>query len=252
MGFAEMLIEMNVSYASWMRCGTAEEVMSFIPSMAREESARLGEARGSFPLFEESQAQELGRHEKRHRDHGRTHGNYQHHRRGPAAASNRYSPWPSCGMSWRGRSLLEVSPLFEQAAAEAQNLHAGSESGIGQKGLGAGYGRRAAGPKGFVRHGVGYPSRSSMCRIQAAFQKYTDNAVSKTVNLPTSATVSDVLNVLQSGLRSGMQGRDRFSLRQPKPGAVSGKWGDCAGVQVLRMMLEKDGFVFQHEENQYT
>ena len=34
-------------------------------------------------------------------------------------------------------------------------------------------------------------------RMQASFQEYTDNAVSKTVNLPQDATVADVKNIFK-------------------------------------------------------
>src|SRR5690606_2522381 len=49
MGFAEMLIELGISYASEEAVEMAEEAMGFIASVARDESRSLGEERGSFP-----------------------------------------------------------------------------------------------------------------------------------------------------------------------------------------------------------
>lgn len=103
-----------------------------------------------------------------------------------------------------GARLL-VSPLFERVAAER---------GIYTQDLKAELAR-----KGSVQDITGVPQDlkdlfvtaldippEQHVRIQAAFQKYTDNAVSKTVNLPQSATVADVRKVYDLAYDLGCKG----------------------------------------------
>ncbi|MCG3221803.1 MAG: hypothetical protein H7641_10525, partial [Candidatus Heimdallarchaeota archaeon] len=54
MGFADLLVKLGVRYNTTEAIEVAEEVMSFINSTARDESAKLGEERGSFSNFEQS------------------------------------------------------------------------------------------------------------------------------------------------------------------------------------------------------
>ena len=54
---------------------------------------------------------------------------------------------------------------------------------------------------------------SSHLRIQRAFQNHVDNAVSKTINLPESATPDDILSIYVEAYRMGLKGTTIFRNR---------------------------------------
>jgi ribonucleoside-diphosphate reductase alpha chain len=204
MGFADMLIQMNISYASREAVTTAEDVMKFITERARAESALLGEARGSFPLFEESKLKKWSAMRNTTTTTIAPTGTIS------IIAGTSSGIEPLFALAFvrnvlEGAHLLEVSPLFEQAAAASGIYTPELKAELARKGSVQDIEGVPQDQKDLFVTALDIPPEQHV-RIQAAFQKYTDNAVSKTVNLPAEATVSDVLKVYNLAYDQGCKG----------------------------------------------
>lgn len=213
MGFADMLIKLGVPYNSDKALEIAERVMRFISEEALKESVKLGVERGVFPAFKGS-IYDTGN-GIRPRNASRT----------TIAPTGTLSIIANCSSGIEplfaltytrhildGAELIEVNPYFEEVAKKegfySQELMEGLAKG---KKL-----RDFKGIPDWVKavfvtaHDI---SPEWHVKMQAAFQKYTDSAVSKTVNLPHEATVEDVANVFRLAYKLGLKGitiyRDR-------------------------------------------
>ncbi|MHB1315495.1 MAG: vitamin B12-dependent ribonucleotide reductase [Christensenellales bacterium] len=193
MGFADLLFALSVPYDSEEGIDQAEKIMSFIQETARKASCELAKKRGPFPLFEQSTLK--GTDPIRN------------------ATTTTIAPTGTisiiCGASSGAEplfalsfvrnvmdndSLPEVHPYFGQVAMERGFYSEELMRRIARTGTLHGIEevpddvRRV-----FVTaHDI---SPEYHIRMQAAFQKYTDNAVSKTVNFPNGATRGDVKDV---------------------------------------------------------
>jgi ribonucleoside-diphosphate reductase alpha chain len=204
MGFADMLILRGISYGSPEAVQAAEVVMRFISDAARRASCNLGLLRGSFPLFEQS-----------------LFASWPAMRNATvttvaptgtisiiAGTSSGIEPLFAVAFVRRaleGARLFEVSPLFERAA-EARGIYTtGLMEQLARKGSVQGLAGVPQDLQELFVTALDIPPEQHI-RIQAAFQKYTDNAVSKTVNLPETSTVDDVLRVFYQAFDSGCKG----------------------------------------------
>ncbi|MEW6189795.1 MAG: adenosylcobalamin-dependent ribonucleoside-diphosphate reductase [Actinomycetota bacterium] len=192
MGFADFLIKLGIPYDSEEGLKIAEKVMKLIMEKARETSVKLAEKRGLFPNFKGSIYDKPGG--LRLRNATLT----------TIAPTGTISLIAGCSSGieplfaisfvrniMEGTRLLEVNPLFEEMARERGLYSAELAMEVAKKGT--------------LRDLKGIPedmrrifvtafdiSPEWHVRMQAAFQRYTDNAVSKTINFPPDATVEDV------------------------------------------------------------
>lgn len=173
LGWADFLVELKVPYDSEEALKLAEKVMKKISDTAYETSEKLGREKGSFPNFVGSLWQSRG---------------YKHFRN---ATLTTIAPTGSISLVAGVSSGIE--PIF------ARSFY---RKAMGGKIIEEQHPK--AGEKFFKTAMEIAPSWH--VRMQAAFQKYTDNAVSKTINLPESATVSDVEEAFMQAFKLGCKG----------------------------------------------
>jgi ribonucleoside-diphosphate reductase alpha chain len=193
MGWADMLIQAGVPYSSEEASRLATEVMKFIQSEGRKQSMILCEERGPFPSFDNS----IYKNKMRLRNATIT----------TIAPTGTLSIIAGCSSGieplfsvsfvrnvLEGTKLYEVNPHFEKTAKERNFWSRELIEEIAEKGSVQGFEEV---PDDVKRAFISAHDISPLdhVRMQAAFQKYTDNAVSKTVNFPHSATQKDVEDV---------------------------------------------------------
>jgi ribonucleoside-diphosphate reductase alpha chain len=196
MGFADMLIKLEIPYDSEQALKLGEETMQFIEREAHRKSVETAEERGSFPNFDKSIWKDK-------------YGAMRNATVTTIAPTGSISIIAGCSSGIEplfaisfirnvlsGTRLFETNPLFEASAKakgfySAQLLEEIARTGSAQKIRGV--------PEDVKRLFVTALDIQPEwhVRMQAAFQKYTDNAVSKTVNMPASATVDDVREVYE-------------------------------------------------------
>lgn len=225
MGFADMLIQLGVPYDSEEGISVAEQVMSFISNEAKKASCQLAAERGVFPNFRGSV---YDRHD------GMAIRNATVTTIAPtgtlsiiASCSSGIEPLFAISYVKRvmdGAELVEANPHFERVARER---------GFYTDDL-----MRKIAERGSVRGMAEVPddvqqvfvtaldiAPSWHVRMQAAFQRFTDNAVSKTVNFPEDASPEDVRQVYEMAYREGCKGCTiyRYGSRDAQVLNVSGK-----------------------------
>ena len=204
MGFADMLLTMGVPYDSEEGVALGRAVMELVQTEGHKASAALAAARGPFPLFGEST-----------------------YRDGPPLRNATVTTVAPTGtLSIIAGVSSGVEPVF--AYAYIRNVMDGTHlietnQVLKDKLLSASLYTdalmRQIIEQGTLAHVDGIPEelrKVFVCahdvapvwhvRMQAAFQAFTDNAVSKTVNFPNSATKEEVAEVYTLAYELGCKG----------------------------------------------
>jgi len=206
MGFADMLLKLGVRYDSDDAIQLAEKVMKYILETSQKASSELARERGTFPNYEKSTLNKPGI--KPLRNATLT----------TIAPTGTLSIIANCSSGIEpvfaisyirnildNTKFVEVHPYFQEVAESKGFYSSELMSIIAQKGSLKGLDEI---PEDIQKLFVTAHDIEPVWHIkmQAAFQKYTNNAVSKTVNLSHDATADDVRNIYMLAYESGCKG----------------------------------------------
>jgi ribonucleoside-diphosphate reductase alpha chain len=205
MGFANMLLRLGIPYDSDEAVKLGEELMEFIDETSKEASIKLAEQRGTFGFYDKSIYKKMGIKIR----------NATTTTIAPtgtisiiAGTSSGIEPVFAIAMTRNvmdNTELVEVNPVFKEVAIER---------GFYSEEL-----MREIARRGSLKDIKGIPEDVKRIfviahdidpewhvKMQAAFQKHVDNAVSKTVNFRNEATVEDVRRTYLLAYELGCKG----------------------------------------------
>lgn len=214
MGFHDMLIRLGIKYNSQEALETAKKIMKFIQYEGRLASIDLAEKRGTFQNYEKSIYNTESKHYKGLELKLRN------------ATVTTIAPTgtisiiagvssgiePIINVAYRrnvksslGKDLFEVNSVFEELAKEYGFYSLELINKIFERKTVNGIDEIPKGIQDLFQNALEI-SLEAHIKMQAAFQKHTDNAVSKTVNLPGSATIDDVIKAYMLAYDLGCKG----------------------------------------------
>ena len=206
MGFADALIDLGIAYDDEAAVRFVDELMTRMAARAAAASRALAKTRGAYPEFPASRDAAAGA--------------------PPIRNATRLAIAPTGTLSLIAGCSSGIEPLFavayERHVLDGRTLveiNRRFEALMTRGGTWASAVRAKVLESGRVRHLTDVPATirrlfptaheidvEQHLRIQAAFQTHVDNAVSKTINLPAEATVSQVRDAYRRAFQLGCKG----------------------------------------------
>jgi ribonucleoside-diphosphate reductase alpha chain len=206
MGFADLLIRLGIPYASDEALRTGEELMRFVSEKGRAFSVELAQKRGAFPNYSGS---------RYHREGGPVLRNATVTTVAPtgtlsiiAACSSGIEPLYALSFTRHVLGDVELPEVYDYFIETAKRRGFYSEALLLKVMAGESIQQMADVPEDAKRL---FMTAFDIApewhvRMQAVFQRHTDNAVSKTINFPPQATVDDVRQAFLLAYREGVKG----------------------------------------------